>query len=259
MIVRLEIIDEVTVRENCSSLAEIFLRMERDDSQRHRASPGISRAGFTLIELLVVIAIIAILASLLLPALSRGKEMAQKTRCANNLKQLMLGVAMYTSDYDDYFPCVYDATVGTGQDSGTNAWIFFAQFGKPAKFDPRRGTLFNYASSAPVFECPTDRARSGNSYALNAKLSQETEIKGFHAGIRVATVRSPSATLLFLEESAPDALDSTNDSYFDPRNDRSSARHRGGANFGFCDGRVQWFRTNTVKFPNPDGESRFEI
>jgi len=218
-----------------------------------------SRKGFTLIELLVVIAIIAILASLLLPALSRAKETAQKGRCASNIRQLTLATTLYLTDFEDKFPGVYDATVGSGRDSGTNGWIFFAQFGKPARFDPRRGTLFPYASSPGVFICPTDRANSGNSYAINARLSHDTEIKGFHAGLSATALRSPAATFLFLEEAAPDALGSTNDSYFDPRNDRATGRHGAGGNFGFCDGHLQWYRTNLIKFPDQDGAARYEI
>jgi prepilin-type N-terminal cleavage/methylation domain-containing protein/prepilin-type processing-associated H-X9-DG protein len=65
-----------------------------------------SRKGFTLIELLVVIAIIAILAAILFPVFSKAREKARQAACLSNIKQMSLGIIMYTQDYDETFPPV---------------------------------------------------------------------------------------------------------------------------------------------------------
>jgi prepilin-type N-terminal cleavage/methylation domain-containing protein/prepilin-type processing-associated H-X9-DG protein len=101
------------------------------------------RQGFTLIELLVVIAIIAILASMLLPALAKAKGKAMQTACLSNIKQLSLGMVMYCGEFDEVFPAY------ASQNARGNAWEdwIWYQNGRPA--DPGVGMGQNLVANPP--------------------------------------------------------------------------------------------------------------
>jgi len=142
--------------------------------------------GFTLIELLVVIAIIAILASLLLPALAKAKQKAQMVKCLSNLHQIGIGLVLYVDDHQQTFPPSwseqFDPRITPDQDygdflGGIDALPHYAEI-PPASYR----LLARYVPAGEAFRCPADPgfgpehwtthiyASLGCSYGFNAGL-----------------------------------------------------------------------------------------